>query len=48
VTPWTVRADDLPHCAPSLEALVHLLADECHVEGIITDFPDRVLAALAP
>lgn len=46
VTPWTVRADDLPHCAPSLDALVRLLADECAVEGIITDFPDLVLSAL--
>ena len=47
VTPWTVRADDLPHCAPSLDALVRILADECHVDGIIPDFPDRVRAALA-
>ena len=46
VTPWTVRADDLPHCAPSLPALVRLLVDECAVEGIITDFPDRVIEAL--
>lgn len=46
VTPWTVRADDLPHCAPSLDALVRILVDECHVEGIITDFPDKVIAAL--
>jgi len=46
VTPWTVRADDLPHCAPSLDALVRLLAGECAVDGIITDFPDLVLAAL--
>jgi len=46
VTPWTVRADDLPHCAPSLDALVRILADACHVDGIITDFPDRVIAAL--
>lgn len=46
VTPWTVRADDLPHCAPSLPALVRVLADECAVEGIITDFPDLVIEAL--
>jgi glycerophosphoryl diester phosphodiesterase len=46
ITPWTVRADDLPHCAPSLPALVRLLVDECAVEGIITDFPDRVIEAL--
>ena len=46
VTPWTVRSDDLPHCAPSLDALVRLLVDECHVEAIITDFPDRVIEAL--
>ena len=47
VTPWTVRADDLPHCAPSLDALVRMLVDESHVDGIITDCPDQVLAALA-
>jgi glycerophosphoryl diester phosphodiesterase len=46
VTPWTVRADDLPHCAPDLPDLVRVLAEECRVDGIITDFPDRVLAAL--
>jgi glycerophosphoryl diester phosphodiesterase len=46
VTPWTVRADDLPHCAPSLDALVRLLADQCRVDGIITDFPDLVIDAL--
>lgn len=46
VTPWTVRADDLPPCAPSLDALVRVLADDCRVDGIITDFPDLVLAAL--
>lgn len=46
VTPWTVRADDLPPCAPSLDALVRVLADDCRVDGIISDFPDLVLAAL--
>ncbi len=46
VTPWTIRKDDLPHCAPSLDALVKLLAEECQVEAIITDFPDLVLQAL--
>ena len=46
VTPWTVRADDLPHCAPSLDDLVRVLVDECRVEAIITDFPDLVRTAL--
>ena len=46
VTPWTVRADDLPHCAPSLDDLVRVLADDCRVDAIITDFPDLVIRAL--
>ena len=46
VTPWTVRVDQLPSCAPSVDALVAALVQECRVDGIITDFPDRVLRAL--
>lgn len=46
VTPWTVRVDQLPPCASSVDALVTALVQECRVDGIITDFPDRVLRAL--
>jgi glycerophosphoryl diester phosphodiesterase len=46
VTPWTVRADQLPDFASSVDDLVEALVRECSVEGIITDFPDQVLRAL--
>lgn len=46
VTPWTVRADQLPPYARSVDDLVTALVDECAVDGIITDFPDLVIAAL--
>ena len=48
VTPWTIRADHLPHCAPSLDALVRLLVEQCRVDALITDCPDLVIQALGP
>ena len=46
VHPYTVRADDLPAGVDSLKALVQELDQELRVDGMFTDFPDQVLAAL--
>ncbi|MBM3860302.1 MAG: glycerophosphodiester phosphodiesterase [Verrucomicrobia bacterium] len=44
VHPYTVRADDLPKCATSLEELCCILLFDLGVDGLFTDFPDRCIA----
>jgi glycerophosphoryl diester phosphodiesterase len=39
---WTVRADQLPAGFTSLESLLDRLCRDLRVDGIFTDFPDRV------
>jgi glycerophosphoryl diester phosphodiesterase len=46
VLAFTVRADRLPPGFDSLDSLVQLLSDDAGVDGIFTDFPDLVIAAL--
>lgn len=40
--PYTLRVDNLPPWAPSFEALLRLLCEGVGVDGVFTDFPDRV------
>ena len=44
--PYTFRADDLPPGFPDFDDLVRFFVDELGVDGLFTDFPDRVLALL--
>jgi glycerophosphoryl diester phosphodiesterase len=48
VHPYTLRADDLPDGYDSLEALLDVLVGDLGVDGLFTDFTDRVGAYLAP
>jgi glycerophosphoryl diester phosphodiesterase len=41
VHPYTLRADELPKYAPSLEELFRIFFVEAKVDGAFTDFPDR-------
>ncbi|MEZ5561759.1 MAG: glycerophosphodiester phosphodiesterase [Gammaproteobacteria bacterium] len=43
---WTLRADALPPGIGSLEELIDALCPEDPVDGLFTDFPDRVLVYL--
>jgi glycerophosphoryl diester phosphodiesterase len=43
VHPFTVRSDDLPPGFTSLDALLAFCTAEVAVDGLFTDFPDRVL-----
>ena len=43
VHPYTVRADNLPTYANSMEDLLKILINEAKVDGIFTDFPDRAV-----
>ncbi|RMF99271.1 MAG: glycerophosphodiester phosphodiesterase [Gammaproteobacteria bacterium] len=44
---WTVRCDALPEGAGNLDALLRMLCGRLRVEGLFTDFPDRVRDWLA-
>ncbi|MFM1943856.1 MAG: glycerophosphodiester phosphodiesterase [Verrucomicrobiota bacterium] len=46
VHPYTVRADALPGYADSLEELLGVVFDRAGVDGVFTDFPDRVVRFL--
>lgn len=46
VHPYTLRADALPPGMGSIEELIDALCREEPVDGLFTDFPDRVLAYL--
>ena len=43
VHPYTFRADDLPVGFESFEALVEFFVKDIGVDGLFTDFPDRVV-----
>jgi len=47
VHPYTLRADDLPDGYESLEALLDVLVGGLGVDGLFTDFTDRVSGYLA-
>ena len=40
VTPWTVRSDQLPPYATSVDAVLEALLVHAGIDGVITDFPD--------
>ena len=42
VHPYTLRADDLPSGLADFEALLDILVRQLQVDGLFTDFPDRV------
>jgi len=48
VHPYTFRADDLPQGFASFEALVRYFVVDIGVDGLFTDFPDRVLELTLP
>ena len=43
---YTLRVDDLPAYAESFEQLLELFLDSANVDGVFTDFPDRVIRHL--
>lgn len=43
---YTLRADQLPPGAPDFPDVVRLLAEEAKLDGVFTDHPDKVKAAL--
>jgi glycerophosphoryl diester phosphodiesterase len=47
VYPYTFRVDDLPTGMASFEALLDLFILQLEVDGVITDFTDRVVDFLA-
>jgi glycerophosphoryl diester phosphodiesterase len=47
VHPYTFRADSLPAYAGSLEELLEIFFVRAGVDGVFTDFPDRVVQFLA-
>lgn len=48
VHPYTVRADELPRGAVSLEDLHRLIFRVAGADGVFTDFPDQTVAFLHP
>jgi glycerophosphoryl diester phosphodiesterase len=40
--PYTLRADELPNCATTVDELLHVLFNEAKVDGLFTDFPDLI------
>ena len=48
VHPYTFRADDLPAGFASFDDLVDFFVAEVKVDGLFTDFPDKVVALLRP
>ena len=46
VHPYTFRADELPPGFASFEDLVHFYLQDVGVDGLFTDFPDRVISLL--
>jgi glycerophosphoryl diester phosphodiesterase len=47
VHPYTFRADDLPPGIDSFETLLEIFIGRLKVDGLFTDFPDRVSASLS-
>ena len=48
VHPYTFRADDIPPGFASFEALVRYFVADIGIDGLFTDFPDRVLELRLP
>jgi glycerophosphoryl diester phosphodiesterase len=48
IHPFTFRADDLPPGFTSFDELVRYFIEDLRVDGLFTDFPDRVIAAALP
>lgn len=48
VHPYTFRADELPDGVASFEALLDVFVTQLGVDGLFTDFPDRVARYLQP
>jgi glycerophosphoryl diester phosphodiesterase len=48
VHPFTFRADDLPPGFTSFEELVRYFVEDLRVDGLFTDFPDRVIDTNRP
>lgn len=46
IHPYTFRADDIPPGFASFEDLVQFFVDDVGVDGLFTDFPDRVISLL--
>jgi glycerophosphoryl diester phosphodiesterase len=46
IHPYTFRADDLPPGFASFDDLVQFFVKDVRVDGLFTDFPDRVVALL--
>jgi glycerophosphoryl diester phosphodiesterase len=40
--PYTLRADELPQCATTVDELLRVLLDEAKIDGLFTDFPDLI------
>ena len=43
VHPYTLRADELPKFADTMEDALEVLFTEARIDGLFTDFPDRVV-----
>jgi glycerophosphoryl diester phosphodiesterase len=46
IHPYTFRADELPPGFANFDDLVEFFVNDVGVDGLFTDFPDRVLAVL--
>ena len=46
VHPYTFRADDLPQGFATFESLLHFCTRHLSIDGLFTDFPDRVVKHL--
>lgn len=46
IYPYTFRADDLPEGIGTFEELLEIFVERVRVDGLISDFPDRVVAFL--
>jgi glycerophosphoryl diester phosphodiesterase len=46
IHPYTFRADDIPPGFASFDDLVQFFVDDIGVDGLFTDFPDKVLSLL--
>ena len=46
IHPYTFRADRLPSYVSSFDELLDIFFNEVDVDGIFTDFPDKVISYL--
>jgi glycerophosphoryl diester phosphodiesterase len=47
VHPYTLRADDLPKFADSMDDALEVLFTEARIDGLFSDFPDMVVKWLS-